>query len=380
MAEMTRRERLMASTLGQRADRLPFFHYWRHSQIGWAERECRNRGMGMNWMRPCFVARTHGVEITEKRMVVDGRPIIRRTYSTPVGSVYEDEYREPGTGQWHGMRSWKDVSPWLTSRIIKGPEDYKVAKYIVENTEYEADYFPVEQAMDWLGDEGVVLGALPHSPMQTMMIIWIGSEEGRVFYHMQDYPDLVDDLYQAMCKSYEPLYEIAAHCPATVIFCGDNIDGYLVTPRIFRKYHMPVYEQQGAILHQRGKLMLNHMDGRLANLKGLIAETPIDVVEAFHTPPMGDLSLRDALAAWPNKAIWIGFPVAIYDLGPQATKEHALEILREAGAGDRVAVAMSTENLVSNENLLALTSVLEKAVLPLAPEVIEGIAREVFRG
>ena len=52
MSEMTRRERIMTATHRQRADRLPFFHYWRHSQIGWAERECRNRGMGVYWTRP----------------------------------------------------------------------------------------------------------------------------------------------------------------------------------------------------------------------------------------------------------------------------------------------------------------------------------------
>ncbi len=46
MPEMTRRERIMAASFKQSADKLPFFHYWRHSQTGWGERECRNKGMG----------------------------------------------------------------------------------------------------------------------------------------------------------------------------------------------------------------------------------------------------------------------------------------------------------------------------------------------
>jgi hypothetical protein len=41
MSEMSRREGIIAASLKKRADRLPFSHYWRHSQIGWAERECR---------------------------------------------------------------------------------------------------------------------------------------------------------------------------------------------------------------------------------------------------------------------------------------------------------------------------------------------------
>ena len=373
MAEMTRRERLMVATLKGRADKLPFFHYWRHSQIGWAERECRNRGMGMNWVRPSYTMKMHGVNVSETPAVISGQVVIRRTYSTPVGSIYLDEKREPGVGQWHAQRSWRDVSPWQTKRLIREPEDYKVLKYIVENTEYIADYFPIEQAMDWLGEDGVVLDGLPHSPMQMLMIDWIGSEQGRFFFHHADYPGLVDDLYGAISKSREPLYEIAAKSPAPIVLCGDNIDGVLVNPMLFEKYFMPEYEKQAKVLHNHGKLMAVHMDGRLKVLRALIAQTPIDIVEAFHPPPMGDLSVGEALSLWKDKVIWIGFPSSVYDLGPNATKKHALDILREVGTGERVAVAMSTENLVSNENLRMLTSVLEKADLPLTKEIIDQI-------
>jgi hypothetical protein len=372
---MTPRERLLAAARLQRPDRLPFFHYWRHCQTGWAERECRNRGMGMNWVRPPYVEKLHGVEVAEHRAVVSGRPVIRRIYTTPVGSVYEDEYREPGAGQWHANRSWRGNQPWITERLIKTPDDYQVVKYIVEHTEYCADYFPIEQAIDWLGEEGVVLDGLPHSPMQMLMIHWVGSEGGRFFYHLADHPDLIEDLYRAVSQSREPLYEIAARSPAAIALCGDNVDGLLVTPTLFQKYFMPEYEKQARVLHGQGKLMAVHMDGRINSLKELIARTPIDVIEALHPPPMGDLPIAEALARWKEKALWLGFPGAIYELGPEATEQFALRLLKELGSGDRVAVAMSTESPVSNENLRALTAVLENAELPLSPDVVERIER-----
>ena len=65
---MTRRERILAASRLLPTDRLPFFHYWRHSQIGWAERECRNRGMGMCWLRPCHVEHLHDVEVSEQQV------------------------------------------------------------------------------------------------------------------------------------------------------------------------------------------------------------------------------------------------------------------------------------------------------------------------
>jgi hypothetical protein len=54
-----------------------------------------------------------------------------------------------------------------------------------------------------------------------------------------------------------------------------------------------------------------------------------------------------------------------------------LSLLKEAIPGDRFAVEMSTENLVSNENLCALTSVLEKVELPITVEAIERVARDL---
>ena len=374
---MTHRERILAATRKQPADRLPFFHYWRHCQTGWAERECRNRGMGMNMTRPPYVEKLHGVEVTERRAVVEGRPITRRTFSTPLGSVYEDEYRESGAGQWKLNRSWKGHQAWTTERMIKGPEDYKVVKYLVEHTEYAADYFPIEQAIEWMGEEGVVIDGLPHSPMQMLMIHWIGSEEGRFFYHLADYPELGEELYQAVSASRKPLYEIAAKSPAPIALCGDNIDGVLVNPTLFRKYFMPEYEKQGRVLHEHGKLMAVHMDGRIGVLKDLVGETPIDIVEALHPIPMGDLSIAEALSAWKDKAIWLGFPGSIYELGPQATTRFALDLLREIVPGERLVIAMSTENQVTNANLCALTAVLENAELPLTPKIVDRIAESL---
>jgi hypothetical protein len=150
------------------------------------------------------------------------------------------------------------------------------------------------------------------------------------------------------------------------------VDGVLVTPGLFEQYFMPVYAEQARALHAHGKLMAVHMDGRLKPLAKLIGRTEIDIVEAFHPPPMGDLPLGEALSRWPNKAIWVGFPGSVYVLGPRATREHALELLMEAVPGERLVVEMSTENLVSNENLQALTSVLETAALPLTgPKVLD---------
>lgn len=371
---MTPRERILGTLHGKLADKLPFFHYWRHCQIGQVERECRNRGMGVCWVRPCYVASMPHVETVERQDVTTGRATLVRTYHTPVGTVSEREVRDVGTEQWHGLRSWRDISPWKIERLIGEPEDYEVVKFMVEDTQYKPYYFPIEQAKEWLGDDGIVIAGLPHSPMQKLMIDWVGSESGRFFIHYFRYHDKVEELYETLDKSYEPLYEIAANSPADMVNFGDNIDGILVNPKIFQRYFMSVYEKCASVLHEKGKIMASHMDGRLGILKDLIARCPQDVIEALHPPPMGDLPINEALSLWKDKVIWMGYPGSVYSMGPKAMKKHLLDLLRSVIPGDRLTIAASTENLVSNENLLMLTSILENAELPLTEDYISNYA------
>jgi hypothetical protein len=52
-----------------------------------------------------------------------------------------------------------------------------------ENLEIEPDYFGLEQAKDWLGEDGMVWDWVPHAGLQLLMIDWVGSEGGRFFVH-----------------------------------------------------------------------------------------------------------------------------------------------------------------------------------------------------
>ena len=376
MAEMTRRERILTASRRGMADRVPYFHNWRHSQQGSVERECRNRGMGLSWARPGHTVTWHGVDVTETYETYTSAAVtLRRTFRTPVGTISLVEKREPGVGEWHGLRSWRDVTPWQTERAIKGPEDYKVLKYMYDNLEVKADYFPLQQAKDWLGDDGVVLQQVVHVGLQLLMIDWVGSEGGRFFVHHARYPDLVDEVYHSISKAYEPLWEIGADSPADVFWICDNVDAVLVNPRLFRKYFMPEWEKCCSKVHAKGKLVAAHCDGRMAPIKDLVPQTSVDIIEALHVPPMGDLTLGQALTLWPEKVVWTGFPGSVYALGPAETRAQALSMLRDACTGERLCFVASTENQVSNENLLALTSVLEHATLPLTPEGIARIER-----
>jgi hypothetical protein len=64
-------------------------------------------------------------------------------------------------------------------------------------------------------------------------------------------------------------------------------------------------------------------------------------------------------------------------LGTEVVRRFLLDLLVSVIPGDRVGIAASTENLVSDEHLLALSSILEKATLPLWKESIDRIEKSL---
>jgi hypothetical protein len=311
------------------------------------------------------------VDIIESVGPTSGLDANLKEYHTPIGTLTERLKKEPGVGKWKAQRSWRDVTPWTVERRIKKPEDYEIMKFMVEDTVYRADYFPIEQAKEWLGEDGVVMAHLPHSPMQMLMIDWVGTP---TFYiHHAKYRNKVEGLYQAIDEKYEEMYKIAADSPADAVMFGDNLDGVLVNPVLFKKYFIPTYEKCARIVHDRGKLLISHFDGRLNALKELIAKCPQDVIEAFHPPPMGDLPIYEALELWEDKVILVGFPGSIYSLGTEAVRKHLIDLLYSSIPGERLGIEVSTENLVSNTNLLTLCNILENASLPLTQKKMKKI-------
>jgi hypothetical protein len=295
-------------------------------------------------------------------------------FITEVGSVNELCKKEPGVGEWKGKRSWRDVTPWIVKRRITTPEEYDVVKFMVEDTVYQPDYFPIIQAKNWIGEDGVIVANLPHSPMQMLMIDWVGVPS--FYIHYAKYRDRVEELYKTLDEKYKEIYKIAAESPADAIMFGDNLDGVLVNPNLFKKYFIPSYEKCAKVIHDRGKILISHFDGRLNVLKDLIAKCPQDVIEAFHPPPMGDLELQEALTLWKDKVILIGFPGSIYSLGTESVINYLFNLLKSVGPGFGLGLEVSTENLVSDKDMLILSDIMDKMSLPLTENGLEEIKSE----
>lgn len=329
---MDTRERILAALRWQEPDRVPLTIYDVMFPRGDKERLLRAEGVGLVAALPVQRSRYRQVEVVDREYWQAGRKLVRRTMRTPVGEIWQT--LDPESPYEHGL-------PWIVEHFIKGPDDYRVMEYVVEDAVYTDNYEAIREADRRLGGDGVVILALFRMPIQQMVYLMLGMEQFSLDYHFRR--DLIDSLNEKMLARYNELFELAAAAPVEVIRFGDNITCDVVGRERFARYCPPVYSDLKRRLAGSDKLVAVHMDGRLAGLAGAIAEAEIDVVEAFTPPPVGDVSVSEARRAWPEKALWLNFTSSYVAETDGAIEQHARQLLAEAG-GRRGFVLGVTEN------------------------------------
>ena len=365
------KERLLNAFMKRPVDKIPWLDAYGLAGRGQVEREARNMGMGIWWSR--FLYDTELPNVTVEERMKDG--IIRRTYHSPKGSVSTKFRMTHGFGVSAGTPASRwftngfgppDPWPWIIEYLIKEPSDYEAVRFMVEDAVLTPNYEPFKRAEESLGSDGVVLARVEKSPIQKMFIQLMGVRTFALHYYK--YRDKFDELRQAIEDKDDEAWRIAARSPAKIVHLPENLDGVIISPQIFERYHLPYYNKYASMMHESGKIVTAHMDGRLKSLAHLIGKTGIDAIDAFTPPPTGDLSIAEAKEIWKNKfALFINFPVSIYMLGEKETRRYMAELLSSIAPGYGFIIGM-TEDVPHHLIPMAtrvIGSALQDAYIPL---------------
>ena len=160
-------------------------------------------------------------------------------------------------------------------------------------------------------------------------------------YAQVDHPDHFARLLKALEQRQERQYEVLADAPGEFMAFG-SLNGFY-GPRQYEQYVVPFYEKYVPLLHAKGKILAMHAHAsNLTGFKDLVARLGVDVVEAFTPPPIGDLSLSEARAAWGDgTVIWVNFPETLFWSGAEATKQYTLDLLREDAPGGALVIGFT---------------------------------------
>ena len=321
---------LTALTWGE-PDRIPLTVYDWMLPRGTTERQLRAAGVGLIVRLPGHRVRHREVEIVSREYQDRGRKRIRRTITTPVGEVWQTLEPDPAY----------ETSNWTHEHFIKGPDDYRVMEYYYRDMVFGDNFDAIRETQRRVGGDGITMLRIAKSPLQEMLYQMMGLE--RFAFDYQERRDLFDSLHATMAKRYEELYDFAAESPAEILQLGDNIYSDVVGRERFQCYLMPEYRKIMARIAGSGKRLAVHMDGNLKSLQGDIAEAAFDIVEAITPPPMGDVSIKDARANWPGKALWINFTSSMHIEPPDIIEAHTRELVAEAGTKRGFAVSVTED-------------------------------------
>lgn len=343
---MTPRERIMAVLNGEEPDKIPVLN-WSPSLIpgGWYRRLAK-RGLGTLGLVHLYlptmeeaVAGGHNphlpdVKYTQIHYIENGIEKYRHTLETPVGHItgVKAVYPLP-------IPIWV---PHTEEYFVKQPSDWRVVNYISKGVldKLAPAYEVMERTQDELGDSGIVLCIIDRTPWQRAWLDWAGLERAVIDFHEQ--PEEVQEFIEIQTRLHTRLAEFAAECPAKIIDFGENMTD-VTSPKYFREYSMPIYEIYGKQLEGTGKILGAHMDGRFGKIKKEIAETPLNVIESFTVPPVGDVSLAEAKKIWPDKMIFMNCPAHLHWAEPEEVRKGYEALADEWGSKKGIILELSED-------------------------------------
>ncbi len=330
---MTLRERLMTVYRGGKADRVPLTIYdWiLEAALPAKGNPFEKQGLTLLGVASVFKDKPDNTITIDQREVGSGRDRqIITTVKTPVGEVTECAGFDPSFD-----------SKWITKHFINSPQDYKVMQYFYDHTTTEPSYEKFIQADKKMHQRGIIIGGIHPIPVAWLMLEIMGTETWceAVMLHADEY----DALQESLTRLYKRRLEIAADSPAEVVWYAESLTGTIVSPPLFNKYCKPIYDYGSKILKQAGKLTFSHYDGDNLSLEDCIASVDIDIIEAFTPPPMCNMTIAKARAAWPLKVLSINFPGTLFGEPAEVIERYTCEYMEEAGNEGRFVIGCTEE-------------------------------------
>lgn len=247
-----------------------------------------------------------------------GIPLFKQTVDPRKASYTSDggagTITETPLGTLHGVYTY-----YPEEHPVKSPQDMKVMQYVLDHTDFEFDANAFRVAEMAYGERGVVAAQCPRSPLQTLIIDYMGFEN--TIYALHDYPNETHDLMIAIQAFQDQVFEVVGNSPVEIVNFGENLDSNLDSPRLFSEYLLPYYNKRIDQMHQKDKFCHIHMDGTLKPLLSLIKETRFDGIEACTPLPQGDATLEELKEGLGDKILIDGIPAIFFLPDRRPTEE-----------------------------------------------------------
>jgi len=339
---MTPRERVLAIVDGEAPDQTPFLVWDNKIPNAAAAKRLVELEACIVVKSTVYHARFGSIPKHETVSNEDGRRFLRTTYVTPHRELTDVSLVSSG-------------SLWHQKPVFESPEDYEAVFALVSDCCYEPafDTFLADDLR--YGSSGIARPATEKSPLFEILYDYMGVANFAVEW--QERREMVVRLFELLLEKRRERLEIARRSPARFVIVDGNIEMNVVGKERFERFYAPVISEAAELLRASGKRTGLHLDGRNRPLAGHVSRLPIDLIESFTPPPDCDMSLPEALEAWPGKRFMVNIPSSVHLAGAAAVQAMTASLAAQAGASGRAAIGIIEDVPVSDHIYLAAQTV-----------------------
>lgn len=125
----------------------------------------------------------------------------------------------------------------------------------------------------------------------------------------------------------------AVKTPVAQIKLWENLSIETIGHIQYRRHLVPLYEKLLDITAAANKKIQVHYDGKLKVISEDIAGLGFDGIDSFTEAPEGNMTVREARAAWPDKFLWINLNLGLYSMPEEELEDNISRIVQEAEQG-----------------------------------------------
>jgi hypothetical protein len=167
--------------------------------------------------------------------------------------------------------------------------------------EFNKDEFDKRQ--NKVGSDGIVMVGDFYSPLK-MMHIALGPINS--VYFLMEHPEPAKRLIDAHEAAQLEAIEQTVAGGAKMVMAMDNLDSMFHPPHYVEEYSASYYQKASEICHKYGAKFLIHACGNQRENLELISGLGVDGLEGLAYPPLGNVSLLEALKMTPDNFIITG--------------------------------------------------------------------------
>lgn len=285
-------------------------------------------------------------------MIVKGKNIYS-TYRTPVGTLTCKVSENKVAGS----------TKFFEETLIKTIDDIPAYKYIWEVKNPYPIYEITKKRIDYIGNDGIAMVLIPCTPLFQLIMYDLGLE--KTTYFLNDYPGKMKKLLDVMAEKAINACKIAANSPAKVGIIAENSDTFLVSPKKFGEFCIPVISEYAKIYKKKSKYLFLHACGHLKGLLEQISKIDgLSGVESLTPPLTGDVTLDYAREVLGDNMTIIGGMESVQFLNsnPEEIEIIVLKIIDKVKPGEHFILmpSDSTPAGVPVENFEAVKNAIYK--------------------